>query len=64
MAKLEVDVRIADMKEFKELINNANDLIEQIEIADFKDKNGHRLKRNKSYCNLVESMNMLVDKTK
>lgn len=30
MTKLEVDLRIADMKEFKELINNANDLIEQI----------------------------------
>mgnify|MGYP000918748957 CR=1 FL=1 len=63
MAKLEVDVKISDMEEFKELIDNTNDLIRQIEIADFEDENGHSLKRNKAYCDLVDSMKNLA-KTK
>lgn len=44
-----LSIRIADMEYFKELGSKLGELLNQIEVADFKDENGMNLKNNEAY---------------
>lgn len=61
MEQVQAKINIINFDEFQNVVVNAKELIEQIEMADFKDSNGFRLKNNINYKGLVQSINELVD---
>nr|DAQ38487.1 MAG TPA: hypothetical protein [Caudoviricetes sp.] len=55
------EINIINFEEFQDVVINAKKLIEQIEMADFKDENDFRLKNNIHYKELAESIDELID---
>lgn len=53
---LSIHVNIGGTEGLKDLIGKLKDLIEQIEINDYKDGLGHELKMNKDYVDFKEFM--------
>ncbi|ADL40310.1 hypothetical protein phiCTP1_gp9 [Clostridium phage phiCTP1] len=49
---LKVTVNIADLEPARSFIDKVNDLLEQINKADFRDEHGHMLTMNTAYLAL------------
>ncbi|QKS71668.1 hypothetical protein FLK61_34140 [Paenalkalicoccus suaedae] len=56
---LQIQVKVADMEPVKEIMHQLSDLIEQIEISEFKDENGNQLKTNFHYQKIIEGIKEL-----
>lgn len=62
MNDIKITASIEQIKHLGNLFNGIQELINQIEIADFKDENGHELKYNDAYQKVRWAMRELIDK--
>ncbi len=62
MNDIKITANIEQIKHLGNLFNGIQELIHQIEIAEFKDENGHELKHNDVYREVRWAMRELTDK--
>jgi|GEM_PF-5252619 len=62
MNDIKITANIEQIKHLGDLFNGIQELIHQIEVAEFKDENGHELKYNDVYREVRWAMRELIDK--
>jgi len=53
---LNMNIKVTEVDEIMNIAKCAFDLVDQIEMSDFTDESGHKLKMNDSYVKLKESI--------
>ena len=61
MPRMSVTVKVAEIDYFKHIGEKLGELLNQIEINDYKDSHGHDLKMNKAYCDLLEHISDVIE---
>ena len=58
---LNMNIKVTDVDEIMNIAKCAFNLVDQIELSDFRDESGHKLKMNDSYIKLKESIHSFND---
>jgi len=58
---LNMNIKVTDVDEIMNIAKCAFNLVDQIEMSDFTDESGHKLKINDSYVKLKESICVFND---
>ena len=58
---LNMNIKVTEVDEVMSIAKCAFDLVDQIELSDFRDESGHKLKMNDSYVKLKESIHIFND---